>query len=167
MNSNQADCDPADIYELLMPCMTAASDPGSFCTSACFMALGPWVNACYAGIDPGIQMIFSPVMSLMEACPPPPDRDMDEDAPCCQTCQDGCGGYLSATGDAGAAGISPECLDERHTRTVRGETMGVCDSDGETAFDGEPCRRDCDPACEAIGGANSTSSMPFACVDSR
>ncbi len=180
-----------------MPCMSAMEDPANFCSSACFEALVPWIDQCYGLIDPGIQAVFNPILNMMERCPDPPSRDEDDDAPCCQTCQDGCGGYMSATGDYGAGRIAPECLDARHTRTVRGETMGVCDSDGEvlnstisvsllsaeatlipmgrseklccrapllrecvfscvitvqTPFDGEPCRRDCDQACEAIGG---------------
>lgn len=146
------DCDPADIYELLVPCMTAIADPANFCTSACFEALVPWVDQCYGLIGPAIQAAFNPIMNAMEDCPEPPSREEDDNAPCCQTCQDGCGGYLSATGEYGASGIAPECLDDRHTRIVRGETMGVCDSNGEDPFDGEPCRRDCDSACEAIGG---------------
>lgn len=181
--------------------MNAMADPANFCSSACFEALVPWVGQCYGLIDPGIQAVFNPILSLMENCPDPPSREEDDVAPCCQTCQDGCGGFMSATGDYGAGGIAPECLDARHTRTVRGETMGVCDSDGavinptvassllsaavmlipmrrsesscvchagllrecvcvfraplpcvQTPFDGEPCRRDCDVACEAIGG---------------
>ena len=84
----------------------------------------------------------------------------DEMAPCCQGCQDGCGGYKSHTarsmcGTPGCANtnqeepdfIDPECLDEGHTRVVRGDTMGVCDSNGFTDYDGQPCSRDCEDRC--------------------
>jgi hypothetical protein len=43
--------------------------------------------------------------------------------------------------------LPPQCLDERHTREVRGAVMGICDSDGETGWDGQPCRRDCAGDC--------------------
>ena len=158
MNEEGADCDPMDIYELLIPCMSAMADPMNFCESDCYRALRPWVDQCLSMMDPGVTAMMMPAVQMMMSCPPPPPEGM-ESAPCCDTCQDGCGGYNSATGDYGATAIAPECLDERHTRVVDGATMGVCDSDGQTPFDGQPCRRDCDPQCLAAGGIERVLMM--------
>jgi hypothetical protein len=46
--------------------------------------------------------------------------------PCCQLCQDGCGGFKSESGAYGASKIAPACMDSQHTLTVAGESMGVC-----------------------------------------
>ena len=86
--------------------MSAMADPASFCTSPCYTTLRPcvavtflprfhhvssrllyilsrfhhirrWVDACFAGLDAGVQAVFAPALSLMAACPPPADTSMD------------------------------------------------------------------------------------------
>ena len=72
--------------------------------------------------------MLGPTVALMDGCPPPPPTGADEGSPCCTTCQDGCGGYLSATGDAGAGagrgrgmhgGALPREEAARHPRLAR------------------------------------------------
>ena len=69
----------------------------------------------------------------------------EESVPCCRWCQDGCGGYLSNTGRVGPQHISRKCMNRRHTKIVKGVTMGVCDGNKNTkhgfAFDGRVCFR--------------------------
>ena len=55
--------------------------------------------------------------------------------PCCATCQNGCGG----------AG-SDECMDAAHSAVIDGVAYGVCDSNGVTPYDGQPCQRECEEA---------------------
>ena len=54
---------------------------------------------------------------------------------CCATCQNGCGG----------AG-SDECMDAAHSAVIDGVAYGVCDSNGVTPYDGQPCQRECEEA---------------------
>ena len=114
--------------------------------------------ASAAGMDAGVQAMMEPAIQMLDACPPPPPGQDggsggEVDAPCCQGCQDGCGGYKSRSGDYGEDAIAPECLNPDHTRVVRGVTMGICDSDGQTDYDGQPCSRDCEDRCPDPGKA--------------
>jgi hypothetical protein len=158
-NTRNEDCSPTAVYPILIPCMEALADVSNFCTSDCHVMLRPWVDQCMNGMDPGVEAMMQAPIEAMDACGPPPPMG-DEMAPCCQGCQDGCGGYKSRTarstcGTPGCANtnqeepdfIDPECLDEGHTRVVRGDTMGVCDSNGFTDYDGQPCSRDCEDHC--------------------
>ena len=118
-------------------------------------------------MDAGVQAMMEPAIQMLDACPPPPPGQDggsggEVDAPCCQGCQDGCGGYKSRSGDYGEDAIAPECLNPDHTRVVRGVTMGICDSDGQTDYDGQPCSRDCEDRCPDPGKALESCDLDSA-----
>ena len=71
-NSRREDCDPADIYSIMTPCITAMLDPANFCSSPCHVTLRPWVDQCLGGEDEGIQQLVQPIVALLDTCPPPP-----------------------------------------------------------------------------------------------
>jgi len=64
----------------------------------------------------------------------------------CRSCQGGCGSYCSQGCECAAheleCNTSDECLNDDHTIEIDGVEYGICDSDGETLWDGRPCVRD-------------------------